>query len=152
MLLLFAAIASSSPGQVRDLSWLAGHWSECSSRGVTSETWTDARGGVMLGVSKAIRAGRTDWESMRIDTDAEGVALFASPKGQPSKRFRATSIAAGYAVFENTGHDFPQRVIYTRREDRLVGRIEGTINGEPRSIEWHYRAVALNDVCPVATP
>ena len=152
MLPLLAAIAATPAGQVNDLSWLAGHWLECTPRGETSETWTDARGGVMLGVSKTIRANRTDWELARIDTATEGVTLFARPKGQSPTVFRAVSVIAGRVVFENAGHDFPQRVIYTRQGDRLSGRIEGTIGGRPRSIEWHYTAAPLNAACPVSIP
>jgi len=48
-----------SAPQVADLSWMAGYWLECSPRGEATETWTDDRGGVMLGLSKSIRNGRT---------------------------------------------------------------------------------------------
>lgn len=152
MFLALVAIVSIPPQQVNDLSWLAGHWLECTPRGETSETWTDARGGVMLGVSRSIRGNRTDWELARIDTAPDGVTFFASPKGQAPTAFRAVSVVTGRAVFENAGHDFPQRVIYTRHGDRLTGRIEGTIDGQSRSIEWHYSAATLNAACPAPTP
>jgi len=45
--------------QVAHLSWMAGKRIECSPRGDATETWADDRGGVMLGLSKSIRDGRT---------------------------------------------------------------------------------------------
>jgi hypothetical protein len=148
MILLLAAMAPTPPARVEEVSWLAGHWRECTPRGETSETWTDARGGVMLGISKAVRGDRVDWELARIDTTPQGIALFASPKGQAPTAFRAVSVTAERAIFENRDHDFPQRVIYRRRGDRLTARIEGTVGGQPRAVEWQYGAAALNARCP----
>lgn len=42
--MLALLIAVASPG-IADLSWMAGHWLECSANGETAETWTDGRGG-----------------------------------------------------------------------------------------------------------
>lgn len=144
-------IASASPMvQFADLSWMAGHWLECSARGEASETWTDARGDVLLGLSKSIRDGRTSWELSRIDATSDGITFFASPKGQQPTAFKAVSIAQDKAVFEQRDHDFPQRIVYTRQGDRLTGRIEGIVARKPRSTEWHYRLSPLNAVCPIA--
>ena len=43
-------------------------------------------------------------------------------------------------VFENPEHDFPQRIIYTRSEDRLQARIEGDVGGEIRAETWQWSA------------
>lgn len=142
------ALVSPTTG-IDDLSWMAGHWLECSPSGAAAETWTDGRGGVMLGVSKSVRGDRTNWELSRIDRTPEGVTFFTVPKGQQPAAFRAKSIARDRVVFENLDHDFPQRVIYTRNGDQLTGRIEGTIAGAPKSAEWQYRRAVLNAVCPV---
>jgi hypothetical protein len=50
-------------------------------------------------------------------------------------------------VFENPGHDFPQRLIYRRDGDRLTARIEGQAGGRTRTVEWAYRAAPLNARC-----
>ncbi|WP_179505076.1 MULTISPECIES: DUF6265 family protein [unclassified Sphingomonas] len=151
MLMILAAIASTLPQQVNGLSWMAGHWLECTPRHETSEIWTDARGDVMLGVSKSVRGNRADWEFARIEIAPEGLTFFAHPKGQAPTSFRAISVGPGQVIFENIGHDFPQRVIYTRHGNRLTGRIEGIIEGQARSIEWNYTAAPLNAACPAMT-
>ncbi|WP_037568157.1 MULTISPECIES: DUF6265 family protein [Sphingomonas] len=145
---ILGASKSASATQVADLSWMAGHWLECSPRGEAAETWTDDRGGVMLGISKSIRNGRTSWEWSRIDRTPEGIAFLASPQGQQPTAFKAVAIAKGKAVFENLDHDFPQRVIYIRKGDNLTGRIEGIAEGKQRAAEWHYRLSPLNATCP----
>lgn len=134
--------------QLADLSWLAGHWLACGPHGETAETWTDDRGGVLLGISKSVRGGRVGWEFSRIDRTADGIVFHASPKGQQPAAFTAVSITRNSVVFENRAHDFPQRVSYRRDGDRLVGRIDGVVAGTPRSAEWRYQRAALNAVCP----
>ena len=44
-------------------------------------------------------------------------------------------------------HDYPQRVIYRRDGDTLIGRIEGASKGKARTAEWRYRAAPLNARC-----
>jgi hypothetical protein len=147
MLALLITLAAPV-ANVADLSWLAGHWLECSAKGEAAETWTDDRGDVMLGLSKSVRNGKTSWELSRIDKIAGDITFFASPKGQQPTAFSAVSITPGKVVFEKPDHDFPQRVIYSREGNRLTGRIEGVIGGTERSVEWHYRRAALNATCP----
>lgn len=138
--------------QASGLSWMAGHWLECSTYGEAAETWADDREGVMLGLSKSIRNGRTSWELSRIDRTPKGITFFASPKGQPATAFKGVSIVSDRAVFEKLDHDFPQRVIYMRQDDRLTGRIEGIIDSKPRAVDWHYRLSPLNATCPAVSP
>ena len=42
-------------------------------------------------------------------------------------------------VFENPKHDFPQRIRYRLKGDTLHARIEGTINGKERAIDFPYQ-------------
>ena len=47
-------------------------------------------------------------------------------------------------MFANAAHDFPQRIGYRRRGDRLDAWIEGTVDGRARRVEFPYVRVA----CP----
>ena len=145
---MLALVLAASAPSVADMSWLAGHWLACSADSETAETWTDARGGVMLGLSKSVRRQGASWEMSRIDAVPGGIAFFASPKGQAATVFAAVSVTPDRAVFENRGHDFPQRVIYHRDGDRLTGRIEGVVGGKAKSVEWRYRRAAPDEACP----
>ena len=145
-----AALAAQAPaGAQPDLDWLAGYWLSCADRVEVSETWSDRRGGIMLGTSITWGDDAFGWEQARIEAGPEGLSFHAQPGGQPATAFRLVRGGPGEAVFENPEHDFPQRVIYRRDGDRLTGRIEGTAGGREHAMEWHYRAAPLNARCPV---
>lgn len=97
----------------------------------------------MFAVSRTVRAGKTTaFEFLRIiETEDGGLLYIALPSGQTLTTFVMISISPDEVVFENPDHDFPQRVAYRRSDQQLVGRIEGTINGQDRSIEFPMTAV-----------
>ena len=45
-------------------------------------------------------------------------------------------MTATRVVFENLSHDFPQRIIYSRKGKQLCARIEGTLQGKEEGEEW----------------
>jgi hypothetical protein len=71
-----------------------------------------------------------------------GVDLFytAKPLENPMPTaFRLTSADGGRFVFENPEHDFPTTIVYARiGVDSLLARIEGPMNGAPRSIDFRF--------------
>lgn len=144
-----AAGLAVSP-EAADLAWLSGYWLECRPGRETSETWSDVRGGQLVGVGLTVQGERVQWEFVRIGPAGEGVAFFAQPSGQAAAEFPAVEVGERRVVFANPEHDFPQRVIYRRDGDRLTGRIEGVIDGQARSVEWSYQAAELNARCPAA--
>ena len=148
MLAATAALALIAAAQQPDLGWLAGYWLSCGEGREVSETWSDPRGGVMMGYAITSRAAGSSWEQMRIEADpATGLLSFvAFPQGaERAVAFRLVRSGPREAVFENPAHDFPQRVIYRREGNRLTGRIEGAGG---RSMEWRYRPARLNTRCP----
>lgn len=88
------------------------------------------------------------FEFMRISQDGEGRAVFdAQPSGRPPTRFVAITQSAHEVVFENLGHDFPQRVIYRlEAPDRLFARIEGLRNGNLRGVDYPMRRQSCGGV------
>lgn len=141
------AAAQAAPAAEPDLDWLAGYWLSCEEGVEVSETWSDRRGGIMLGSTITSGDDSFGWEQTRIEADSEGLSFHAQPRGQAPASFRLVRSAPGEAVFENPAHDFPQRVIYRRDGDRLTGRIEGRAQGRDQAMEWHYRAAPLNARC-----
>ena len=144
-----AALAAAQGGYPQpDLDWLAGYWLSCEEGREVAETWSDRRGGIMLGTSITIGDDAFSWEQMRIEAEPDGLVFHAQPRGQAPAAFPLVRAGPGEAVFENPQHDFPKRVIYRRDGDRLTGRIEGETGGPDDSIEWHFRAAPLNARCP----
>ncbi len=145
LLLLAAAPAPAAPAppasaSVDSLAWMAGTW-QGTDRGVDyEETWTQPKGGSLLGMHRDIKDGRTvGFEFFRIETTKDGLAYLASPQGRPATAFWLKELGARRVVFENLQHDFPQRVLYWMADDgALHARIEGTMKGKAASQEWRW--------------
>lgn len=120
---------------------MTGHW-EGEANGVSSEEiWLEPRGGMMLGLHRDLPAsGRASFEYLRIENENDGIVYMASPGGAPPTPFLLVSSGvkeSRRAVFENPGHDFPERITYWLGEDgQLHARVEGRIDGKPASREW----------------
>jgi hypothetical protein len=141
-----ACVAAAA--DVRELGWLQGRWIGEKGGVSTEEWWTDAAGGALLGLHRDIRDGRlVAWEFLRIDSTAEGVFYFASPRSAPPTAFKLVESGSARAVFENKQHDFPQRILYwLDAVGTLHARIEGPQAGRLASEEWAFSRDSR--VCP----
>lgn len=105
------------------------------------------RAGQMFGMSRTVRGDTmvAEFEHLQI-LERNGRAIYhAEPSGQKPTDFEAKSVSDTLVVFENPEHDFPQRIIYRKRgADSLIARVEGTMNGQARGIDFPYARVA----CP----
>jgi len=141
------AVAAQAPGHEGDrLSWLAGCWRASSPRRTLHEWWMPPVGGTLLGMSRAVRGDSVmSWEFVRIEPVNGRLSYVARPSGQREAVFPATLVNDTVAVFADPAHDFPQRIIYRRRPDSLFARIEGTVQGEERYVEFPFARAA----CPM---
>jgi hypothetical protein len=145
-LLLQAAAAPASPP---DLSWMSGYWLDCTGGREASETWSDPRAGLMVGHALTVsRAGRPGFEASHITTTPEGFAYVAQPSGAPPTVFVLSDSGADFVVFSNAENDFPNHIRYERDGDSLKARIDGTIDGQARSVSWSFTSQPLNTRCP----
>lgn len=128
------------------LDWLSGCWQRTSGTRVVDEQWMAPRATLMLGMSRTVRDGKIiEWEQIRLAVDGDAVVFTASPSGQPTAQFRSTTVNDSVLIVENPTHDFPQLISYRRRgTDSLLARIEGSMNGTKRGVDFPYRRVA----CP----
>jgi len=134
-----AALISS----VEDLHWLAGHWVQQSADGSTTneELWLAPAGGMMLGVNRTLEDGRAVFFEFLMIRELNGsIAYLAMPGGQsPPTVFPMTRGSDWSIVFENPGHDFPQRIHYQRESDSLTAVLSGGNEGEIRTETWRWR-------------
>jgi hypothetical protein len=84
------------------------------------------------------------FEFLRIVEEEDGWSgLIASPAGQETARFKMIDLGAHQVVFGNPDHDFPQRITYRLTADgKLLGRIEGNVNGSRQTVEFPMTRVA----------
>lgn len=140
--LTLATTARAAPADpLSGLAWMSGSWIEARDGVVTRETWLPPLGDAMAGTSQTNAPGRKPRiEHMTITAEPGGVTFTAILPGQPPTPFALRPRGSGdEAVFENPGHDFPQRVIYRPCGENLCARIEGVVKGAPASKSWVYR-------------
>lgn len=135
------ARAAEAPSPLASLAWMSGSWTLTRGESVSEEHWTAADGGLMLGMNRALRAGRVVmFEFLRITERNDSLFYVAMPRGRGETVFPLVERAARRVVFENPGHDFPQRIVYWQERDgELRARVEGTMNGKPAGEEWVWR-------------
>jgi len=132
--LLLAAAMQAQPMP----AFMAGCWHVIDGQSWTEECWMEPKGRLMLGASReGSGAILKSWEQMRVEATAAGkLVLFASPEGHTTVPFEARTATSSAIEFINAGHDFPQRIRYELKGDKLEAEIS-LIDGS-RPIRWTY--------------
>jgi hypothetical protein len=138
---LHAAAAAQSTPRVHQLGWLAGCWTHTGAGRTVEEQWMRPRGGLMLGAGRTVKGDSlVEFEQVRILERGGRLVYAAAPSGQRPAEFESIAVTDTAVVFENTAHDFPQRVMYRRvGADSVIGRVEGTRGGRLRGVDFPYR-------------
>jgi hypothetical protein len=126
------------------LDWLAGCWRLEAGDRVTDEQWMVPQAGLMMGMSRTVIGGRVrETERLVIRVVDGRVEYVADPSGQRETVFTALSTAGPEWVFSNEAHDFPQRIVYQPAgPGGFLARIEGEVDGQPRSADFPMERVA----------
>ena len=129
---------------IASLDFLTGCWERRAGARLVEEHWLAPRAGGMIGVARTTRNDTlVEHEFMRVETRGDTLVFIAHPSGQAGGEFHATSVRDRAVTFANAAHDFPQRVMYRAvGADSLVARIEGTIDGRARAVDFPYARVA----------
>ncbi len=131
--------AHTNDAALSKLAWLGGCWESETAEPGSGEHWLPLAGGSLLGIGRTIKGGKTvEFEFLQIRAGEDGrITYFAQPSGQSPAAFPLLRMSETEVVFENLAHDFPQRVAYRLDgKTRLAARIEGTMNGKSRTIEF----------------
>jgi len=122
--------------------WLAGAWSMESGARWADETWTTARGGMMIGASRSgFGPELAEWEHSRIVRRADGgISLFTQPQGRALIEFRMATMSETAIEFANPAHGYPQRIRYERVGQLLIAEVSKMDGSE--AMRWQYRRVA----------
>jgi len=142
-----AEAQSAAPSHdIARAGWIAGCWELRAGPRVTQEQWMAPAGGAMVGMSRmVIGDALRDWEFVLLGPSPAGLAYQVTPSRQSPTSFPATVVTDTLLVFENAANDFPQRIIYRRvGADSLRARIEGSMGGQQRAVDFPYARVA----CP----
>src|SRR3982750_700747 len=102
-------------------AFMTGCWNLNEGDHWTQECWMEPRAGLMLGASREGTAAKLNsWEQLRIEQSADGkIRLFASPHGRPALPFEGRPVSPNAIEFINAAHDYPQRIYYELKGDKL---------------------------------
>ena len=141
VILLLAKTGMAQPENLARLAWMQGTWEGKQGNNFLFEQWSEPAGTMMLGLAQRWKEGKTlDFEYARIAPGKNGILEFiVLPSGQKETSFSLTSLTQNAAVFENPGHDFPQRIEYKLTSpDSLQALLEGEIQGRKTTMLFSY--------------
>ena len=143
-----AVLSAQSPvpeePRLEDLAWLEGEWHRQTRRGTSIERWQLLPDGGLVGESLVVPTGTTEeieLEALLLVRMGADVFYIARPRqNEFPTGFRLLSATAEEAVFENSGHDFPQRIVYRRDgPDAFVATISGPgDSGQVQEIDFRF--------------
>ena len=136
LITIIAALAAAAEPMPE---FLTGCWEEVEGSRWTEECWMEPRAQVMLGATREGDGDRlTMWEFARIAPDAQGkLTFYASPRGAPASAFPRASSGKNHVEFASPAHDYPQRIRYERKGERLDATIS-LLDGS-KAVRWSYR-------------
>ncbi|MBT8143157.1 MAG: hypothetical protein KJO55_00550 [Gammaproteobacteria bacterium] len=145
-LVFSATVACAGGWSVNQLDWLQGCWQADGGDRGSGERWYSPMTGILLGIGTTRRDGEVVFfELLHVSERDEELILVAVPSGQAPAQFSAVAVADRSVVFENTEHDFPQRISYRRNGNRLLGRAEGSIDGQQRMLEFPFSKISCDE-------
>lgn len=144
LLLSCISISAQEHSAISNLGLFKGYWEMVKGERRTEEFWLPQDGNILLGISRTVKNGKLiEYEFMRIEQDSTGsVYYIAKPSSQPEASFKMIKHESNLVIFENSLHDFPQRIIYHWiSADSMIARIEGLVRGKSRSVEFPYTKI-----------
>lgn len=141
-----AAPLAGQASDVADVEWMAGCWRASAAGMVTDEVWMAPEGGLMVGMVRTVRGGRSaGYELLRLSVVDGVLVLSAHPSGQEPADFRASSTAPQRVRFENAAHDFPRVIEYDLvSPDSLVASVYGDVTSDTPA----FRVLYGRNECP----
>ena len=139
-LVALAGCASSPKRDLGRMGFMVGCWK--STDGVNLEVWSPPEGGLMFGYATTTRNGTlATFEQSRIDTRPSLALYVASPEGQrpvvfTEKRDPLALVAPNTVTFENSDHDYPQRITYRATDKGLAANVSMLDGSRPVAYAW----------------
>jgi hypothetical protein len=151
LIAIFLVTGSVSAGEegayaLEDLNWILGSWQMDGRSSTIIETWKEVSESTYEGESYTISLVNNDTtfaESLRIVEMSGEIYYIADVSHNPYPvPFKLAEQNGKGAVFENEGHDFPQRIEYSVTSTKALAVIvSGTDKSSNRekTLEFHYK-------------
>lgn len=120
--------------KLEKMNWLIGNWEEKLPEGTLKEIWTMENDSTFSGDSYFITKDTVHFESIKLIQKAEELTYVTTVVGQNNDDpvpFKLTSDDNNTYSFENSAHDYPQKISYKKvNETNLVTSISGKQQGK----------------------
>lgn len=129
MLVSASAFAQNSFDKV---AWLAGCWGGEMESGKYEECWTAPTANFIQGSGRMTKGDEILMrEHITIEKEGDDLIMYVLSYGaklkpeQETVGFKLVKFSKSELIFENPEHDYPQRIVYSKKSDgNLVARIE----------------------------
>lgn len=131
---------SQEKTDMEKLLWIVDNWISTEGGSKSYEEWKKINDTLYEGSSKTVLHGVITFsEILKIEKTDDGIFYVADVKHNPAPvRFKLTEISDTTAVFENPGHDFPNKINYVNENGNLHAFIEGPgKDGKTKKIDFY---------------
>lgn len=123
---------------INDLKWLVGKWQNTTPDGLGYENWTMINDSTFAAVAGFIKGKDTMvLETISLEQRNGELNYIPTVKDQNEGKpvaFKLTEAAGDSVVFSNPGHDFPNKITYTKKSEKsILAKISGKIQGQDHS-------------------
>jgi hypothetical protein len=146
ILLIPAGIFAQSYTSADSLKWVLGKWQQVNEKSITTESWIKLSSNTFDGSTKTRSKADnkiTFEETLRIvEMSGEVFYIAKVSHNELPIAFKLTSCSDSTAVFENTNHDFPKKIVYKLSKDKEILNI--TVGSEEREFTVVYKKTSEN--------
>lgn len=119
------------------LGWLRGHWCSASASDRSEAWWSDARGGLLIGMQRDLSDARpASFVFGRIEIGAGNAVYHYQASGRPAVTFKLIEAGDQFAVFENREHRDLRRMRFQRKGDVLQAELGHGSGDTVLNFEW----------------
>ncbi len=135
-------VTALKPPLIHKAEWVLGSWRQTTDEGYTIEVWTRQSDTDYAGISYTVHHGTDTVSAETIRLVQRDTTLYYIPtvKDQNDAKpvaFKLSSITDQQMIFDNPGHDFPQRITYRSiTKDSLYAEISGVLNGSQQVVPF----------------
>jgi hypothetical protein len=140
IMLLLAVVScqkkeSVEKDKIKAAEWIIGNWENKSSEGVLNENWKKVNDSTFSATSYFIKEKDTlHFETIVLAQKGETLTYITTVKGQNENKpvtFLSISETENKFTFENSKHDYPQKITYTKSANNtLTTEISGKLQGK----------------------
>jgi hypothetical protein len=131
-------IKNNDSSSLEQSNWFLGSWQNKTSNGDFTEIWKQKNDSVYIGVSYVIvKTDTVFYEYISLEQKNKKWNYSVSVRNQNNEQpvsFELTSMTPNQLVFENSKHDFPSKITYTKiTQDSMVAKISGILKGKEQT-------------------